>query len=221
MSDKIKVSKDAVVSKKVAYHCVKRLFDIVFSFVCLFFLLPIALIIKVLNICNKDFASIIYTQQRIGKSGKLFKLYKFRSMIPNADEELKKLLKKDKNLANEYRINKKLDNDPRITKVGKFIRKYSIDELPQLINIFKGEMSFVGNRPYLPREKKDMKDFYDDIIKTKPGLTGFWQCSLRSRGTFLDRLKMEKYYSNNYGFRFDISIFLKTFKVVFGKEGAK
>ena len=208
-------------SKKLFYHFSKRLFDVVVSFLCLFLLIPIAIIIKILNIINKDFDSIFYIQERIGKDGKLFKLYKFRSMVPNADEELKKILKSDKKLAKEYKINKKLENDPRITKVGRIIRKFSIDELPQLINILKGEMSFIGNRPYLPREKKDMKSYYKDIIKTKPGLTGFWQCSLRNRGTFEDRLKMEKYYSNNYGFKFDISIFLKTFSVVLGCKGAK
>ena len=208
-------------SKKLFYHFSKRLFDVVVSFLCLFLLIPIAIIIKILNIINKDFDSIFYIQERIGKDGKLFKLYKFRSMVPNADEELKKILKSDKKVAKEYKINKKLENDPRITKVGRIIRKFSIDELPQLINILKGEMSFIGNRPYLPREKKDMKSYYKDIIKTKPGLTGFWQCSLRNRGTFEDRLKMEKYYSNNYGFKFDISIFLKTFSVVLGCKGAK
>ena len=131
------------------------------------------------------------------------------------------MLAKDKELAREYHINKKLDNDPRITKIGKIIRRTSIDELPQLINIFLGNMSFVGNRPYLPREKDDMGEYFDDIVKTKPGLTGFWQCSLRSRGTFLDRLKMEKYYSNHQSLKFDISIFFKTFSVVLGRDGAK
>ncbi len=218
--DKVKTDK-ALESKKIFYHFIKRTFDIVLSFLCLFFLIPITIIIKIISVMNSDFKSIFYVQERIGKDGKLFKLYKFRSMIPNADEELKKLLKNNKKLAKEYKINKKLENDPRITKVGKFIRKTSIDELPQLINIFKGDMSFIGNRPYLPREKKDMKSYYKDIIKTKPGLTGFWQCSLRNRGTFEDRLKMEKYYSNNYGFKFDISIFLKTFSVVLGCKGAK
>ena len=134
--------------------------------------------------CNGDFHSIFYTQERIGKDGKLFKLYKYRSMIPNADEVLQKLLKENKEMAKEYKLNKKLDNDTRITKVGKLIRKASIDELPQLLNILKGEMSFIGNRPYLPKEKKDMGKYYNDIVKTKPGLTGFWQVSLRSRGTF-------------------------------------
>lgn len=203
------------------YHFFKRTFDFVCSLIGVFFLIPVSIIIKICYMLCGDFHSIIYTQDRIGKNGKLFKLYKFRSMIPNADEELKKLLKKDKLLANEYKVNKKLENDPRITKVGRFIRNYSIDELPQLVNILLGHMSFIGNRPYLPRERKDMNGYYKDIIKTKPGLTGFWQVSLRSRGTFEQRLKMEKYYSNHYGLRFDVSIFFKTFSVVFGGDGAK
>ena len=102
------------------------------------------------------------------------------------------------------------------TKIGKIIRKTSIDELPQLLNIFKGDMSLIGNRPYLPREKEDMGTYFKDIVKTKPGLTGWWQVNLRSRGTFEDRLKMEKYYSERAGFKIDIKIFLKTFKVVLG-----
>ena len=219
--DKVKEDQTLEKSNRLIYHSVKRTFDFVLSFLCLFFLIPLTIVIKILYLINGDFNSIIYVQDRIGKDGRIFKLYKFRSMIPNADEELKKLLKSDKSLAEEYKLNKKLTNDPRITRVGKFIRKFSIDELPQLFNILKGDMSFVGNRPYLPRDKKDMKSYYKDIVKTKPGLTGFWQCSLRNRGTFKDRLKMEKYYSNNYGFRFDISIFLKTFSVVLGCKGAK
>ena len=142
-------------------------------------------------------------------------------MIPNADKELERILKEDKEKAKEYKKMKKLDNDPRITKIGKIIRKTSIDELPQLINILKGDMSLIGNRPYLPREKKDMKGFYEDIIKTKPGLSGFWQVSLRSRGTFKDRLKMEKYYSNNCSLKFDFQILLKTFGAVIKGEDAK
>ena len=205
----------------IIYHASKRVFDFVCSLIGCIFLLPISLIIKMIYMVSGDFHSIFYTQERIGKNGKLFKLYKYRSMIPNADEVLDKLLKENKEMAKEYKLNKKLENDPRITKVGRLIRKSSIDELPQLLNILKGEMSFIGNRPYLPREKKDMGKYYNDIVKTKPGLTGFWQVSLRNRGTFKERLKMEQYYSNHYGFRFDTSIFFKTFSVVFGCKGAK
>ena len=205
----------------IMYHAIKRTFDLFCSIIGVVFLLPVTLIIKICYMISGDFHSIFYTQDRIGKDGKIFKLYKFRSMIPNADEELKKILKYDKKKAREYRLNKKLTDDPRITKVGKFIRRFSIDELPQLFNILFGDMSLIGNRPYLPREKKDMGSYYEDIVKTKPGLTGFWQVSLRNRGTFEERLKMEQYYSNNYGLRLDISIFFKTFSVVFGGFGAK
>ena len=114
-----------------------------------------------------------------------------------------------------------MSHEQMVTKVGKFIRKTSMDELPQLINIFLGDMSFVGNRPYLPREKEDMGEYFDDIVKTKPGLTGYWQVNLRSRGTFEDRLKMEKYYSNNAGFKLDLKIFFKTFEAVLFSKGAK
>ena len=207
--------------KTLIYFFIKNTFDFIFAYIGCLFLLPISIILKIAFMLSGDFHSIFYTQNRIGKDGKIFKLYKFRSMVVDADERLEALLKKDKKLAQEYKINKKLANDPRITKVGKFIRKTSIDELPQLVNILFGDMSFVGNRPYLPKEKKDMGSYYKDIILTRPGLTGFWQCSLRSRGTFKERLKMEKFYSQNQGLKFDISILVRTFKMIFNFDDAK
>ena len=204
---------------KINYIIIKRLFDIVFSMVGLVFLLPIFAVLKIAYMLTGDFHKTILVQDRIGKNGKEFKFYKFRSMVPNADEILFKTLETDKVMANEYKENKKLKNDPRITKVGKIIRKASIDELPQLINIFLGDMTFVGNRPYLPREKEDMGDFYNDIVKTKPGLTGYWQVSGRSDVSFRRRLELEQFYSNHCGLRMDIKIFFKTFKVVlFGND---
>ena len=207
--------------KEVSYLATKRLFDIIVSLIGIIFLIPIIILIKISYMINKDFDSIFFTQDRIGKNGKTFKFYKFRSMIPNADEVLFKLLKEDKKLAKEYKQNKKLKDDPRITKVGKFIRKYSIDELPQLINILKGDMTFIGNRPYLPREKEDMGKYYDDIVKTKPGLTGYWQVSGRSNTTFKKRLELESYYSNHKSLKLDIKIFFSTFSVVLCGKGAK
>ncbi len=159
--------------KLYLYLFIKRVFDLTLALIGCLFLIPIMVVIKIVSVINKDYNSIFYSQKRIGKNGKEFNLYKFRSMIPGADEELKRILKEDKKLAKEYKENKKLRHDPRITKVGKFIRRYSIDELPQLINILKGEMTFIGNRPYLPREREDMGDYYDIIVKTKPGLTGY------------------------------------------------
>ena len=114
-----------------------------------------------------------------------------------------------------------MENDPRITKIGKILRKTSLDELPQLINILRGDMSFIGNRPYLPREKEDMGIFYDDIIKTRPGLTGYWQVSGRSNTTFNERLELEKYYSDHCDLFMDIKIFFKTIYVVLFSKGAK
>ncbi len=221
-------AKNRGIMKKIASHKVnilylgiKRIFDIVFSLVGCIFLLPIALVVKVVYMLNKDFHPIFLKQDRIGKNGKLFRFYKFRSMVPNADEALKKLLENDEKLAKEYKINKKLDNDPRITKMGKILRKTSLDELPQLFNVLKGDMSLIGNRPYLPREKDDMKYYYKSIIKTKPGLTGYWQVNGRSNTTFKERLKLEKYYSNNCSLWLDIKIFFKTFAVVLLHKGSK
>ena len=211
----------AISIKKYLYLGIKRGFDIVFSLIGCIFLIPIYVVIKIANMFSGDFSKVFYSQDRIGKNGKIFRFYKFRSMIPNADQELEKILKNDKKLAREYKINKKLKNDPRITKIGKFIRKTSIDELPQLINVFLGEMSLVGNRPYLPREKEDMGEYYDDIVKTKPGLTGYWQVSGRSETTFEERCKLERFYSNNAGLRMDTKIFFKTFKAVLGHKGAQ
>ena len=199
----------------------KRLFDLLVSMIGLILLIPIAIIVKIAYMLHGDFTSVIFTQDRIGKNGKLFKFYKFRSMVPNADEILFKALAEDEKLREEYSMNKKLKNDPRITKVGKAIRKLSIDELPQMINIFLGDMSLIGNRPYLPREKKDMGTYYDDIVKTKPGLTGWWQVSGRSDVSFKKRLQLEQYYSNHSGFRIDTKIFFRTFKVVLHGNGAE
>ena len=207
--------------KKYLYFGVKRLFDILIALIGCLFLLPIILIVKISYLLHKDFDSIFFRQKRIGKNGKEFNLYKFRSMVPNADEVLKELLKNDEAARKEYKINKKLKNDPRVTSVGKILRVTSLDELPQFINIFKGEMSLIGNRPYLPREKEDMGLYYNDIIKTKPGLSGLWQVMGRSNTTFEERLKLEQYYSNNFGFRIDIKIFFKTFGVVIKHKGAK
>ena len=162
-----------------------------------------------------DFKCVFFTQKRIGKNGKEFNFFKFRTMVKNADEVLFKMLEENEELREEYRINKKLTNDPRITKVGKILRKSS-----QLLNIFLGQMSFIGNRPYLPREKEDMGEYFDEILKTKPGLTGYWQVSGRSDVTFAKRLELESYYSNHCGLGMDIKIFFKTFKVVLLRKGA-
>ena len=203
------------------YLLVKRLIDIIFGLIGLILLIPISLLIKIVSILNGDFGSIFFTQSRIGINGKEFKFYKYRTMVPNADERLFKLLEEDEAAAAEYKIHKKLKNDPRITKIGKILRKTSIDELPQLINVFLGDMSLIGNRPYLPREKEDMGEYFDEIVKSKPGLTGYWQVSGRSDTTFANRLNLESYYSNHMSLWMDIKIFFKTFGAVIFGHGAE
>ena len=207
--------------KRIMYHITKRLFDIICSFIGCLFLIPIAIILKIAFMLTGDFKSIFYSQDRIGKNGKTFKFYKFRSMVVNADEVLKEILKNDKEARKEYKLNKKFKNDPRITKMGKILRITSLDELPQLINVLKGDMSLIGNRPYLPREKEDIGQYFDTIVKTKPGLTGYWQVNGRSNTTFEERLKLEEYYSNHASLKMDIKILFKTVYVVLFHKGAE
>ena len=141
-------------------------------------------------------------------------------MVENADEKLKELLENDEEAAEEFRKNQKLKNDPRITKIGRILRRSSIDEIPQLINVFKGEMSLVGPRPYLPREKKAMGEYYDIIVKSKPGITGLWQVNGRSNTTFDARMRFDRQYSMKKSLAEDTKILLKTVGVVFKGEGA-
>lgn len=205
---------------KCLYLFTKRTFDIICSIIGCLFLIPIGLIVKISYVLNKDFNPIFFTQDRIGKNGKLFKFYKFRTMVPNADEILFKYLEENEDANKEYSINKKLRNDPRITKMGRILRKTSLDELPQFINCLLGHMSIIGNRPYLPREKEDMGSFYKNIVKTKPGITGYWQVSGRSDVSFKKRLELEEYYSKNHSLKLDIKIFFLTIKVVLTGKGA-
>ena len=207
--------------KKMIYFFIKRIFDIFCSLIGIMLLIPISLLVKIVYICTGDFHSIYYRHKRLGKNGKFIRIFKFRTMVPNADEILWEYLKSNSEAAREYKINKKLKYDPRITKVGRIIRKVSLDEFPQMLNVLKGDMSIIGNRPYLPREKEDMDEYFDEIVKTKPGITGYWQVSGRSDVSFETRMKLESFYSNNCSLKLDIIIFLKTFKVVLGGVGAK
>lgn len=205
--------------ESLALRFCKRSADLIFGIIGCLALLPLAIIVKLAYVLSGDFHSIFYTQDRIGRNGKIFKLYKFRSMVPNADKELKKLLRK-KEYSDEWDKYKKLQNDPRITKVGKIIRRLSIDEMPQFINILTGKMSLVGNRPYLPREKEDMSYYYDDIVSTKPGLISLWAINGRNNLDFVSRLKLERYYSKNVNLILDIKILILSVFVVIKGKGA-
>ena len=197
---------------------IKRFIDILAGIAGCLILLPLMIIVKIKYVQSGDHDSIIFSQKRIGKNGKPIKIYKFRSMIPRAEEVLEEMMAKDPAIREEYLTNKKLVNDPRITKVGQVLRKTSLDEWPQFINVLKGEMSFIGPRPYLPREKEDMGKYYDSIIQCKPGVTGMWQANGRSDVSFDYRCKLDDYYYRNWSIWLDLTIMYKTVKaVVYGK----
>jgi len=183
-------------------------------------LIPLISIVAIINFVSGDRGPIFYAQERIGKDGKHFKMYKFRSMVVDADEKLKELLENDIAARVEYKRYKKLKNDPRITKAGNLLRKTSLDEFPQFINVLKGEMSLVGPRPYLVREVDEMKEFYDIIIKHKPGITGLWQVSGRSDVTFRERLDIDMKYHKEANCIEDIKILCQTVLNVLKHEGA-
>jgi undecaprenyl-phosphate galactose phosphotransferase len=196
----------------------KRAIDIVVGLLGVIMLLPMGIYVKIKTLRSGDHDPIIFTQERLGIHGKSVKIYKFRSMIPNAEEALEKMMVENEDIRNEYLTNKKLKNDPRITSVGEFLRRTSLDEFPQFINVLKGEMSFVGPRPYLFREVNDMGVYYDSIIECKPGITGMWQANGRSDVGFDYRCKLDDYYYRNWSIWLDLTIIYKTIKsVIYGK----
>lgn len=141
--------------KNIISRIIKRIIDIIAGIIGIILLIPITIIVTIMNMVNKDFGNVFYTQYRIGKNGKKFKMVKFRSMQKDADQILEKYLKENTKEAKEYKINKKLKNDPRVTKTGKFLRKTSLDEFPQFINALKGEMTLIGPRPLVPGELQE------------------------------------------------------------------
>ncbi|MEG0699883.1 MAG: exopolysaccharide biosynthesis polyprenyl glycosylphosphotransferase [Erysipelotrichaceae bacterium] len=199
----------------------KRFLDILGGIAGLILLAPLSLYVKYKNNKSGDQAPIFFTQDRVGKNGKVIKIYKYRTMVPNAEVVLEEMMEENPEVKEEYLKNKKLENDPRITKAGNMLRRTSLDEIPQLINVLKGEMSLVGPRPYLLREKDDMGTYYKTVIGFKPGITGMWQTHGRSDVSFDDRLKMDDYYFGNWSFWLDITILIKTFKTVISHDGAK
>lgn len=207
---------------KKIYDILKRLFDIIFGIVGFIVLIPLTIIVFILNLINKENGPIFYKQKRIGKNGKYFNIYKYRSMIIGADENLKEYLESHPNESKEFKKYRKLNHDPRITKTGKFLRDSSLDELPQVINLLNGTMTLIGPRPYLPEEKYEMtEEEYKKIISVKPGITGYWQVSGRSKKTFKDRVKFETEYIDKRTLALDFKIFFKTFAVVLKREGAR
>ena len=198
---------------------IKTFLDYFFSIILLPLLLLLSIIIKVIYLIKKDKESIFFKQDRIGKDGKEFSIIKFRTMSADAEEKLKDLLK-DTDNSKEWEMYHKLKNDPRITDFGLFLRKSSIDEFPQFINVLKGDMSIIGPRPLV---KGELENHNGSKIywKVKPGISGWWACNGRSNISYSERLGMEYYYVNNISLLFDIKIAFRTIACVIKKTGAQ
>ncbi len=203
-------------SKNKCYEIIKRIFDIIASLIGIIILLVPMLIVALIIVIDSPGASPIYSQKRVGKNGKEFNFYKFRSMVPNADKMLEKLLDENEMDGPAF----KMKDDPRITRFGKFIRKTGIDELLQFINVIKGDMSLVGPRPPLPREVEQYNERQLIRLSVTPGITCYWQVQpKRNTLTFDQWLELDIKYINERSLKTDICILFKTVGTVFGMEG--
>ncbi len=196
-----------------AYNLIKIVFDFLFSLFILVSFLPLFLIISLL-IKLSSRGPIFFFQERIGKNNIPFKCIKFRTMYPEAKDILQNLLKRDSKLKREFEETHKIKNDPRITKIGKLLRKTSLDELPQLINVLRNEMSIIGPRPIVKDEKKKYGKNLKKVLSIKPGLTGLWQVSGRNNLTYKKRVMLDLNYVKNYNLLMDIRILIRTFGVI-------
>ena len=202
-------------SSRIGYRFIKRTIDIIFSILGLVLLSPLLIIIAIIiKIDSKG--PIFFAQERVGYKGNHFKMYKFRSMVLNAEELKEKLQEKNEMSGPMF----KMKDDPRVTKIGKFIRKTSIDELPQLINVLLGQMSLVGPRPSLPKEVEKFETWMLERLNVKPGLTCYWQVSGRNDIDFEDWMKLDIKYVNERNLWIDIKLIFKTVFVLFGDKHA-
>lgn len=203
---------------KWSSRILKRTFDIVGALGIILLLSP--LLIYISRKVRKDGGTAIYGHERVGKGGKPFKCLKFRSMVVNSKEVLEELLANDPEVKAEWDATFKLKNDPRITSIGHFLRRTSLDELPQLFNVLKGEMSLVGPRPIITAELERYNDEVDYYLLSKPGMTGLWQVSGRSDVDYDTRVYLDAWYVKNWSMWNDIAILFKTINVVLKKDGA-
>ena len=217
--------KEKVEVRKVLYKVVKRLIDILGGLVGCVLLVPITVAVYIARkVLKEDDGPMFYEQLRIGKNGKEFRFYKFRSMVMNADEKLEKYLEENEDARLEYKKYKKLKNDPRITKLGNFLRKTSIDELPQLYNIIKGDMSLIGprpERPYFVNKFKESVPKYMIKHHVRPGMTGWAQVNgYRGNTSIVKRIEFDIYYVENWSILLDARIFWRTLTLIFTDKNA-
>jgi lipopolysaccharide/colanic/teichoic acid biosynthesis glycosyltransferase len=206
----------SVTNDSKSYLIVKRLLDIILSLIGIALLLPVFILIAVIIKIEDRKGSVFFSQVRVGKDGQIFHMFKFRSMVSNAEELLEKLLEKNEASGPLF----KMKEDPRVTKTGKILRKTSLDELPQLINVLKGEMSLVGPRPALPREVESYSTYEKERLKAVPGLTCFWQVQGRSNIGFEEQVELDIKYIQNRNLLLDLKLICKTVKVLVGSNDA-
>lgn len=222
-ADSISVRKTSTAQSKlrsIPYLATKRLFDILVGTAGTIATIPVVGIVKLVNIKNGDFAPVIYSQTRIDKNGKKIKIYKIHSMIPNADEVLLELLE-DPKYREEWDQYQKLKDDPRITKIGHFVRRTSLDEFPQFFNILRGDMSLIGPRPLMVGELDEYHGSHETYEAVRPGLTGWWAANGRSEvENYNERLHLEYFYVNNQSLALDFKVIYLTAKSLFS-GGAK
>lgn len=199
------------------YHFIKRAFDVLFSFILIIVLSPLFILISLFVFIGSK-GMPFFRHYRVGKNGKIIYIYKFRTMVPHAEALIKNFTPDQKR---EWEQNFKLKNDPRITKVGKFLRATSLDELPQLFNILNGEMSFVGPRPVIESELEWYGENKDKFLSVTPGLTGWWASHGRSNIKYPERCQYELYYVDNASISLDIRILIKTIFSVSNRSGAR
>jgi bacterial sugar transferase family protein len=214
--DIVIVPKIAKKASKINYMSVKRVFDLVISTIGLIILSPIFLILAIIVKLDSK-GPVFFAHTRYGKNGKKFKMYKFRTMYENAQDMINDFTPEQ---MKEWKENFKLQDDPRITKVGKFLRKTSLDELPQIVNIMKGDLSIIGPRPVIEEELEKYGESKEKFLSVTPGLTGYWQANGRSSTTYEQRMEMELYYIDHISPKLDFKIFFKTIESVIKKEGA-
>ncbi|WP_439819679.1 sugar transferase [Lactiplantibacillus plantarum] len=202
--------------RRYGYRFIKCVFDFVASLLGLIILSPLFLLIAIAIKVEDPKGAVFYSQTRLGRGEVPFKMYKFRSMVSNADELLEKLLKDNEIDGAMF----KMQDDPRVTKIGRFIRKYSIDELPQLLNVLQGSMSLVGPRPPLPREVEEYSDYDKQRLAVKPGCTGLWQATVRNSVGFDEMVKLDLTYISKRSVAFDVYILFKTVVIMFKPNGA-
>ena len=210
------LEREEVLGKRTQYWIIRRTQDIVLCLIALLFLWPLMLLTALAVVIDSPGASPVFVQDRVGRDGKVFRFYKFRSMIPNAEKQLDDLMEKNEMTGPVFKIKE----DPRITRVGKFIRKTSIDELPQLINVLKGDMSIVGPRPPLPREVAQYTDYEMQRLYVTPGLTCYWQIQPhRNEMSFEEWLELDLKYIRESSIINDWKIIFKTLGAVLGMNG--